>query len=366
MLRQNVHTDGGYGKVIYQNDTHSVTENVVWCHHTKTIEEEKAKYPKKKVVYAPDVKLFIRSSIEKNSSKLCIVVTSSNELIPKELKSSCQYLTTKGFSIKKLDPSTVDKRRLLRAYKESSLVILYKSNSHFEQISLCGSGTPFVLVDCQVQDTVFEFLSFANLKDVVTTTNNVSSKIKEVEKNSATFSSLIEKTLQLLEKYYFWKDKSSDNNQPSDKDFQENCMFSPWVGTINNVDTMRLDTFNASLLFCKEIKTSNIFVLKKAKEMRLNATYDWNGQILFVGKGDVIVRMNINNLKGVKENKLNIVGDEVIIPIKYEVDYKIPKLVPEDYCIEEYPLTYKKSIPLPSEISKYVTKEKVNKAVTFL
>lgn len=348
----------GYSENSSYHDNYIQSDKKIWSHSISDMEELKKKNPSKEVIYSPDPKLFVRSGIEKSSKKLCIIATKS---VDSKIKEAVTLLQSRGYCVRKLDISKIEKRSLLRAYKESSFVILCNDDSTFNQVSLCGSGTPFILYNCNICSVAREFLENASLLEEMDIKNVLS-----VESNIERFSYLIERTLHILEKYLSWKDRAISVSDPTEKVFNKNVVFSQWSSIINEPTTCEKKEFLVSLQFCKGIVTNNMFVYKKLLELGVKVKYFWNGTVLYIGEDNTIVRLDMKTMKGEKQKEVVIKGDEVVVSEDSRKKYGVPALIPEDEAEVGYPLTYKVSLPLPNEIINYITEEKVIKSVMYI
>lgn len=404
-----------FGNVQRTEDDHVVTESGVWCHvlSTKRMLELQEK-ELGTVNYVPSPCLYVKSSIEKSRQKFCLVL--ADEDLTETSKKICSYFSEIGLPSKKINDSVLHPKERLRAFKEASFIVAQNCNDVLAQLSLCSSGTPFVLLD-EPTPVLKDFVEMANVREVLSSDLET---VREVYHNSSAFSSLVEAVLVELKNLRTWQKsihvfprgngKLGNKNipfsfDPSDPSFatfsygpgiyfsldpyetfarKKSVVMCPWIGYFN-FNPLELDAFNVSLITCMGIITEtqgladiirrhvgdipvSILPLPK-REFKLE---EWKMKAKITCKDGVVVSSDLSTLSG-KLSKTKEYENEILVfenvPENYEdlISRGIPFVCPsfESRRMNEYPGFCDTKLT-PSTVSKFLTKSKVEEMVTFL
>jgi hypothetical protein len=407
-----------FGKVHRAEEDHTVTESGVWCHvlSTKRMLELQER-EQETVNYVPNPCLYVKSSIEKSRIGFCLVLTEGE--LTDVSKKICSHFSSLGLPAKRIPDSTLHPKERLRAFREASFVLAQDCSQVLSQLSLCSSGTPFVLLDRPTP--VFKnFVDLANVPEVMSGgLADPVSAAKEIFFNQLLFKELVDATVSEMKNLRSWQQSihafprgngkrgskslpfcfGVANNAFAEFSYGPGIYFSlepyeifarkqvvmcPWVGYFN-FDPLQFDSFRVSLVTCMGIITETQVLADTLRrhvgsvpvsllplvpsEFKLE---EWKMKAKITCKNGVVVSSDLSTLSG-RLSKTEKYENEILVfeqlPDDFEslVSRGVPFVCPEleSEKLKDYPGFCNTKLT-PETVAKFLTKSKVEEIVAFL
>lgn len=385
-IKRNIYSRLDLGSLTMSRSDHVFVKDndklSVLCHilDKKRMKELEVTYSRK-VSFVPHPFFLLRSDISKSKEKICLLLIPKSAPITEDIREMYSFLAKKGYSIKRASADLLTPQKLIRAYKESEFVICCYSSDEFNQISLCGSGTPFVLYKCTENAVVDNFLFLANIKEARMNDKSINI-FKEIEHNKEMFTSLVKETIVRMDKFIQLHSQSllvDEEEVPENIFFSGKAVLHPWKCRTNDINLLNCVHFVSSLPLCESVTTSNPELKRLLENLGVvvkfvNTEKPEKFTVTFLGTNGVVVHADLETLKGevVSRSEFRpekIKDNEVLIlnSIEDTANYKhLISLVRKDYVEEGRPLTYTGKVPTPEQAKKLINERSIKELKDYL